>query len=69
MELCSQAVCVQNFHGTSLPGSWPVAYWADWCPVDGRVYFGGDWHEVPAMPSPEMPSEEEWGQWVEDHIA
>jgi hypothetical protein len=55
--------CVADFCGYSEPGHFPTSYWAHW---DGsQVVFGGDWWEVPNMPSPVEPTEDAVYQWAE----
>jgi len=57
--LCKQAVCLEDFCGSI---TWPgnhgdVSFWADWCPVNKMVYFGGAWGMVPSLPMETMPSD------------
>ena len=59
----AESVCIEDFNG-SYHGM-PIAFWADW--ADGVVTFGGDWADVPDMPSAVQPTAEECGDWAVKH--
>lgn len=59
------STCIVDFNGYTSPGSFLVAFWADWHPNTGYVEFGGDWEWVPAMPTKTEPTQEQVYGWVE----
>lgn len=63
--MTSNSVCIVDFNGYSSPGHFPTAFWADW--ENGITTFGGDWSDVPDMPSVTEPSPEQCELWVEIH--
>lgn len=71
-RLCEKAVCIEDFCGTMhwqepVACSGPIQYWADWCPTDKAVHFGGAWGDVPSMPSETQPEDEIVYEWAERH--
>lgn len=59
-------VCIEDFCGTDRHG-FHVEFWADW---DGqRVFFGGDWKDVPPMLATEQPTTEQVHNWAHKHIS
>jgi hypothetical protein len=65
IKLLEKDVCIVDFNGYSQPGHFPVSFWADW---DGsKVVFGGDWQEIPDMPTDKEPTEDEVHAWVKEH--
>lgn len=60
------AVCIEDFCGTACRGI-PCSFWADYLPWLQVVRFGGDWADVPDMPSEEEPTSEVVNKWAESH--
>ena len=58
-------VCIQDFCGSAR--GIPCTYWADYFPWLKVTGFGGDWRDVPDMPSEEEPTEEAVGEWARSH--
>lgn len=57
--ICYRAQCIIDFNGRGSD-TLPTAVWADWCPSDKLVYFGGAWSSrVPPLPATSAP---------EDHV-
>jgi len=59
------STCIVDFNGYTSPGSFPIAFWADWCPDKECVEFGGDWEDVPTMPMKTEPTQGQVYEWVE----
>ena len=58
-------ICIEDMCGRYSDG-YPANYWADWDGV--KVTFGGDWREVPDMPTPGGTVNEDQVQaWLEQH--
>ena len=59
------SVCIEDFCGRC--SGLPTSYWADW---DGTaVGFGGEWQDIPDMPTDIEPTPNEVNQWAKDHGA
>lgn len=58
--ICRDAICIEDMAG-------PDGFWADWCPHDKKVYFGGIWYGIPPMPSQTLPDDKTWREWVHQH--
>jgi hypothetical protein len=66
-------LCIVDFNGSAkYPAtnthhaySVPCAFWADW---DGdRVYFGGEWENIPPMESMTEPTKQQVYAWAAQH--
>lgn len=64
--LCEDSICLQDFCGRGKDG-FQTNFWADWCPHDKVVYFGGAWGFIPNLLAETEPSDDIWGAWVEKH--
>ncbi|ORJ61322.1 hypothetical protein [Geothermobacter hydrogeniphilus] len=65
--LCREAVCLHDFCGSAwLKGN--VSYWADWCPTNRMVWFGGDWRFIPPLKAETCPADEVWLAHVNRHL-
>lgn len=62
----AESVCIADFCGTHRGFS--VGFWADYYPEYGITRFGGDWGDVPDMPSTRAPSGEKVEAWVKRHL-
>ena len=56
------SVCIVDFCGSCA--GLPCSFWADWWTDAKVVTFGGDWYEVPDMPSAEEPTQEAVSEWA-----
>lgn len=63
----AESVCVKDFCGYTHPGHFPVSFWADYYPEYGITRFGGDWRELPDMPSKRQPSDAKIKAWLKRH--
>jgi hypothetical protein len=68
-NLCENAICLEDFQGSIDFGGChgEITYWADWCPADKMVYFGGAWGVVPDLPALVQPTLDEVVAHVEAH--
>ena len=67
--MAEESICIVDFNGYIHPGHFPTSFWADWWVADKVVTFGGDWCDVPDMPSEMEPTEAEVEAWAEKHLA
>lgn len=66
-SLCRESICLHDFSGREL-GKGHTTYWADWCPTDKRVYFGGDWDFIPPLKAETLPADDIWLPHVNRHL-
>ena len=60
-------ICVYDFSGYTEQGHFPLDCWADYEPDQRTTIFGGDWHDIPPMPSGDIPDEDAVNNWVVEH--
>ena len=61
-----ESICIVDFNGHDE--HWlPTAFWADWFIEEKEVTFGGEWCDIPDMPSNVEPSEDDVYNWVNRH--
>jgi len=60
------SVCIVDFRGNynHMPG---CSFWADWWIATKVVTFGGEWMDVPDMPSDTEPTQEAVNEWAHAH--
>jgi hypothetical protein len=64
--LIADPICIEDMCGRYSDGC-PAQYWADW--YGWKVVFGGDWMEVPDMPTPDgTVCEPQVRAWVDRHL-
>jgi len=63
-------ICIIDFNGYTSPGHLPIAYWADYDPVTGLVFFGGEFSEVSPVQCDVEPNDVEiealqaYAEWI-----
>jgi hypothetical protein len=67
-DTVSTSICIVDWNGRYKPSGFPGTFWADYWPNEKVVTFGGDWSDVPDMPSAVEPTEQEIWNWIETHI-
>jgi len=60
-----ESICIEDFCGRC--DGFPCSFWADWWVDDKVVTFGGEWGDVPDMPSETEPTNEAVNNWARAH--
>ena len=63
----TKSVCIEDFNGKCC--GFPTAFWADYWPDDNMVCFGGEWCDIPDMPTDSEPTPRDVNKWAKDHGA
>ena len=63
-----ESTCIVDFCGRDAGSGLPATFSADYFPEESLTYFTGDWgSDIPVMPSPEEPTEEQVYAWARSH--
>lgn len=61
-------ICIEDFCGYAEPGHFFTQFWADYFPQERVTRFGGDWREVPDLPSQRKPTVNAVHKWAKENI-